>query len=191
MRQGFCSCGHRSRSSLSPWRSFFLFSFTRPSELLSLAAPNSIDRSPINGNTCCAPQPELATQAGDDRYNDRLRDLSDKLIAEDLRHSRQALARFEALDVTGIPEQAAASEDRRGLPAGDDSSGHGLRRGKPTSRRCASARKQARRDPPPDSWEPPSASHRGKSLLRNALCWRSLTPEKPPAKFLAHNSVQE
>ncbi len=52
-------------------------------------------------------QPELATQVGDDRYNDRLSDLSDKAIADDLEHTRQALARFEAVnvDVTGFPEQ--------------------------------------------------------------------------------------
>ena len=50
-------------------------------------------------------QPELATQVGDNRYNDRLRDFSDKAIADDLAHTRQALARFEAIDVAGFPEQ--------------------------------------------------------------------------------------
>jgi uncharacterized protein (DUF885 family) len=50
-------------------------------------------------------QPELATQVGDDRFNDRLSDFSDKAIADDLEHTRQSLARFEALDVTGFPEQ--------------------------------------------------------------------------------------
>jgi len=50
-------------------------------------------------------QPELATQVGDNRYNDRLSDYSDKAIADDLEHTRQALARFEAVDVTGFPEQ--------------------------------------------------------------------------------------
>jgi uncharacterized protein (DUF885 family) len=50
-------------------------------------------------------QPELATQIGDDRYNDRLSDFSDKAIADDLEHTRQALARFEAIDVSGFPEQ--------------------------------------------------------------------------------------
>lgn len=49
--------------------------------------------------------PELATNVGDDRYNDRLSDLSDKAIAEDQEHGRQALARFEAVDVSGFPEQ--------------------------------------------------------------------------------------
>ncbi len=50
-------------------------------------------------------EPELATQVGDDRYNDRLSDFSDKAIADDLEHTRQALARFETIDVTGFPEQ--------------------------------------------------------------------------------------
>jgi uncharacterized protein (DUF885 family) len=50
-------------------------------------------------------QPELATQVGDNRYNDRLSDFSDKAIADDLEHTRQALARFEAIDVTEFPEQ--------------------------------------------------------------------------------------
>ena len=35
-------------------------------------------------------QPELATQVGDDRYNDRLSDFSDKAIADELEHTRQA-----------------------------------------------------------------------------------------------------
>ncbi len=49
--------------------------------------------------------PELATQVGDDRYNDRLSDFSDKAIADDIEHTRLAIARFEAVDVTGFPEQ--------------------------------------------------------------------------------------
>ena len=49
-------------------------------------------------------QPELATQVGDDRYDDRLSDFSDQAIADDLEHTRQSLARFEAVDVTGFPE---------------------------------------------------------------------------------------
>ncbi len=50
-------------------------------------------------------QPELATQVGDNRYNDRLSDFSDKAIADDIEHTRKALARFEALDIAGFPEQ--------------------------------------------------------------------------------------
>jgi uncharacterized protein (DUF885 family) len=50
-------------------------------------------------------QPELATHVGDDRYNDRLSDFSEKAIADDIAHARQSLKRFEAIDVTGFPEQ--------------------------------------------------------------------------------------
>jgi uncharacterized protein (DUF885 family) len=50
-------------------------------------------------------QPELATQVGDNRFNDRLSDFSDKAIADDLEHTHQALGRFEAVDVTGFPGQ--------------------------------------------------------------------------------------
>jgi uncharacterized protein (DUF885 family) len=50
-------------------------------------------------------QPELATHIGDDRYNDRLSDFSDKAIAENIEHTREALRRFEAVDTSGFPEQ--------------------------------------------------------------------------------------
>jgi uncharacterized protein (DUF885 family) len=50
-------------------------------------------------------QPELATQVGDNRFNDRVSDYSDKAIAADLEHARQSLARFEAIHVDGFPEQ--------------------------------------------------------------------------------------
>lgn len=50
-------------------------------------------------------QPEFASAIGDERYNDRLSDLSDKAIADNLAHTRAALAQFEALDVSGFPEQ--------------------------------------------------------------------------------------
>jgi uncharacterized protein (DUF885 family) len=50
-------------------------------------------------------QPELATQVGDNRYNDRVSDYSDKAIAADLEHARQSLARFEAINVDEFPDQ--------------------------------------------------------------------------------------
>ena len=50
-------------------------------------------------------EPELATEVGDNRYNDRLSDFSNKAIADGIEHARQALARFEAIDVAGFPEQ--------------------------------------------------------------------------------------
>ena len=54
--------------------------------------------------------PELATEVGDERYNDRLSDFSDKAIAEDIEHTRLALVQFEAVDVTGLPEQEALNQ---------------------------------------------------------------------------------
>ena len=38
-------------------------------------------------------QPELATHIGDNRYNDRLSDLSDKAIADDLEHEHTPVAK--------------------------------------------------------------------------------------------------
>jgi len=49
-------------------------------------------------------EPELATHVGDNRYNDRLSDFSDKAIADDLAHSRESLRKFEALDASDFPE---------------------------------------------------------------------------------------
>jgi uncharacterized protein (DUF885 family) len=68
-------------------------------------------------------QPELATQVGDNRYNDKVSDYSDKAIADDLEHARQSLARFEAIDVAGFPEQEKLNHElivrslREGLEA--------------------------------------------------------------------------
>ncbi len=68
-------------------------------------------------------QPELATQVGDNRYNDRLSDFSDKAIADDIAHTRESLARFEAIDVSGFPEQEKFNHALmvRGLREGLDS----------------------------------------------------------------------
>ncbi len=55
--------------------------------------------------------PELATRIGDNRYNDRLIDLSDKAIADRLEHVRQAVRRFEAVDTTGFPEQEKLNQE--------------------------------------------------------------------------------
>src|SRR5690242_3149008 len=54
--------------------------------------------------------PELATTVGDKRYNDRLSDFSQKAIEEDLEQSKKFLARFEAIDTTGFPEQDALNK---------------------------------------------------------------------------------
>jgi uncharacterized protein (DUF885 family) len=49
--------------------------------------------------------PELATQVGDHRYNDKLRDYSADAIAKDIEHEKDALKRLEAIDTSGFPEQ--------------------------------------------------------------------------------------
>jgi uncharacterized protein (DUF885 family) len=49
--------------------------------------------------------PELATQAGDNRYNDRLTDYSAKSFADRVRHAGQMLQRLEAIDTSGFPER--------------------------------------------------------------------------------------
>ncbi|HVN19494.1 MAG TPA: DUF885 domain-containing protein [Dongiaceae bacterium] len=54
--------------------------------------------------------PELATMVGDERYNDRLSDLSEKAVAEDLEHTRATLKQFEALDIAGFPEQETLNQ---------------------------------------------------------------------------------
>jgi uncharacterized protein (DUF885 family) len=48
--------------------------------------------------------PELATQAGDNRYNDRLTDYSAKSFADQLTHAQQMLHRLESINTSGFPE---------------------------------------------------------------------------------------
>ncbi len=54
--------------------------------------------------------PEMATMFGDYRYNDKLSDASLKHIRESNEKSKQWLARFEAIDTTGFPEQEALNK---------------------------------------------------------------------------------
>ncbi len=51
--------------------------------------------------------PEYASILGDKRYNDKLSDVSEKAVLADLEVQRGFLARFEAIDVAGFPEQEA------------------------------------------------------------------------------------
>jgi uncharacterized protein (DUF885 family) len=50
-------------------------------------------------------QPELATQAGDNRYNDRLSDFSDKAITDDIAHTKEILVQFEAIDPVDFTDE--------------------------------------------------------------------------------------
>src|SRR5580692_10640363 len=49
--------------------------------------------------------PIFASILGDKRWNDKLDDFSQKAIDDDLEQSKKFLERFEAIDVTGFPEQ--------------------------------------------------------------------------------------
>jgi len=49
--------------------------------------------------------PIYASVLGDKRYNDKVEDLSQQAIDDDLEQERRFLARFEAIDTTGFPDQ--------------------------------------------------------------------------------------
>jgi uncharacterized protein (DUF885 family) len=91
----------------------FLFLMALPSDAVGQAATQTFDARRAELKRLLNDEweytlehsPELATNVGDERYNDRLSDFSDKAIAEGIEHARQALAKFEALDVTGFPNQ--------------------------------------------------------------------------------------
>jgi len=55
--------------------------------------------------------PEWATTLGDKRYNDRLSDNSVEFFQSDLEQTRKFLARFEAIDPTGLPHQDGVSRE--------------------------------------------------------------------------------
>ena len=54
--------------------------------------------------------PEYASILGDKRYNDQLSDISLKAVLADLDMTRKFLARFEAIDTGGFPEQEALNK---------------------------------------------------------------------------------
>ncbi len=55
--------------------------------------------------------PEFASQLGDQRFNDKLSDFSEKAVYADLEQSKQFLARFKAVDTTGFPEQEMLNQE--------------------------------------------------------------------------------
>jgi uncharacterized protein (DUF885 family) len=55
--------------------------------------------------------PEMATHAGDYRYNDRLTDYSVQALEADNRHCILMLRRFKAIDTTGFPEQERLNQE--------------------------------------------------------------------------------
>ena len=54
--------------------------------------------------------PEMATMFGDYRYNDKLSDASVRHVRESNERNKQWLARFEAIDTAGFPEQEALNK---------------------------------------------------------------------------------
>jgi uncharacterized protein (DUF885 family) len=55
--------------------------------------------------------PEMATELGDNRYNDRLNDYSPQFQQADVEAKRKFLARFQAIDPAGFPAQDALSRE--------------------------------------------------------------------------------
>jgi uncharacterized protein (DUF885 family) len=55
--------------------------------------------------------PEFASILGDKRWNDKLSDNSQAAIDADIAKSREFLARFEAIDTTGFPEQERLNQE--------------------------------------------------------------------------------
>jgi uncharacterized protein (DUF885 family) len=49
--------------------------------------------------------PEFASILGDKRFNDKVSDVSEKFVYADLEMTKEFLARFEAVDTTGFPQQ--------------------------------------------------------------------------------------
>lgn len=54
--------------------------------------------------------PLYASFLGDKRYNDQLDDFSQKHFDDDIEQTRRFLARFEAIDTTGFPDQEALNK---------------------------------------------------------------------------------
>jgi uncharacterized protein (DUF885 family) len=54
--------------------------------------------------------PEFASILGDKRWNDQISDNSQKAIDDDIEASRKFLARFEAIDTTGFPDQEVLNQ---------------------------------------------------------------------------------
>ena len=54
--------------------------------------------------------PIYASILGDKRYNDKVHDLSQEAIEADLEQQRRFLARFEAIDTTGFPDQEVLNQ---------------------------------------------------------------------------------
>src|SRR5271169_6174837 len=56
-------------------------------------------------------KPIFATVVGDKRFNDQLGDFSEGAIVKDLQEARKFLARFEAIDTAGFPDQEVLNKE--------------------------------------------------------------------------------
>jgi len=56
-------------------------------------------------------QPTFATIVGDKRWNDQLDDFSEEAVEKDLQEARKFLARFDAIDTTGFPDQEVLNKE--------------------------------------------------------------------------------
>ncbi|HTQ79874.1 MAG TPA: DUF885 family protein, partial [Thermoanaerobaculia bacterium] len=54
--------------------------------------------------------PEFASILGDKRWNDQVSDISEQAVEDDLAQTKKFLARFEAIDTRGFPEQEALNQ---------------------------------------------------------------------------------
>lgn len=85
----------------------------------ALAAPADLEARRATLNKLLAEQweyglsraPEFASILGDKRWNDQISDFSQAAIDADLAKSREFLARFEAIDTTGFPEQEVLNKE--------------------------------------------------------------------------------
>ena len=94
------------------------FAMVIPTNLVAADAPSDLDaRRKVLSDMLqerweytMRTNPIYASMLGDKRYNDKLDDFSQKAIDDDLAQSRLDLARFEAIDTTGFPEQEALNK---------------------------------------------------------------------------------
>ena len=82
----------------------------RPADDLSLRRKALNDLLAEHWEYTLSHSPEFASILGDKRWNDQLSDLSEVAILEDQKKDREWLARLEAIDTIGFPEQEALTK---------------------------------------------------------------------------------
>jgi uncharacterized protein (DUF885 family) len=90
-----------------------------PAALLASDSPSNLDarRKALNDllheqwEYTLRTNPIFASTLGDKRYNDKLDDFSQAAIDDNIEQSRRFLARFEAIDTTGFPDQEVLNKE--------------------------------------------------------------------------------